>query len=289
MKGIDLSIERGEFFGLLGPNGAGKSTLLNILCGYLRADEGTVQIGGVSQEKDPLEARRKLGLVPQEIALYQSLNAVDNLHLFGALYGIEKTILKERIGRLLNTVGLWDRRTDAVKTYSGGMKRRLNLVASILHDPPLLLCDEPTAGVDPQSRNAIFDFLQQLHRSGTTIVYTTHYMEEAERLCTRIGIIDHGSLIACGSLNDLLRLAPQTPGVRISLPASAADEEILARFGAVTLENDHAVLSATSFDLKLSDLLVTLEQLKIPYHDLRFDRPTLESLFLHLTGTRLRE
>ena len=289
LKGITLSIEPGEFYGLLGPNGAGKSTLLNILCGYLKADTGSASVDRVSLETDPLQARRKIGFVPQEIALYGELGAADNLRVFGKLYGIGGAALTERVNTLLNMMGLYERRRDAVNTFSGGMKRRLNIAASLLHNPPLLLCDEPTVGIDPQSRNAIFDFLESLHKKGTTIIYTTHYMEEAERLCSRIGIIDHGTLVADGTMAELLTLAPQAPSVRITLPVSAASDPLLGQFGTLTAENDCTILTASSADLRLSKLLANLEERRITYSDVRYDRPTLESLFLHLTGARLRE
>src|SRR5579862_5420773 len=173
---LTLEVKKGEFFGLLGPNGAGKSTLLNILVGYINADSGTVRIADTDVNRQPFEARRKIGFVPQEIALYGRLSAWENLIFFGSLYGIRGSVSKERAEKLLRAAGLWERRMERVDTFSGGMRRRLNIISSLMHEPAVLLCDEPTVGVDPQSRNAIFDFLQEMHRNGTTVVYTTHYM-----------------------------------------------------------------------------------------------------------------
>ncbi|HZZ59392.1 MAG TPA: ABC transporter ATP-binding protein [Opitutaceae bacterium] len=199
---IDLTIDAGEFFGLLGPNGAGKSTLMSTIAGLRRPNEGAVAIDGRSAG-DPA-ARAALGLVPQGLALYPDLTAQENLEIFGALQGLGGAELRERVAELLKAVQLEDRRHDVVKSYSGGMKRRLNLAAGLLHRPKLLLCDEPTVGVDPQSRNAIFELLERLNAGGMTIIYSTHYMEEASRLCSRIGIIDHGRMLALGSLDGLL-------------------------------------------------------------------------------------
>src|SRR5437879_8073539 len=199
---ISFTVAEKEFFGLLGPNGAGKSTLMNLLVGYLDPDEGEILVGGRSASAE--DARRSLGFIPQSLALYDDLSALDNLEIFGSFYRLDKRKLAKTIGEQLHSVQLYDRRKDKVKTFSGGMKRRLNLIAGLLHDPDILLCDEPTVGVNPQSRNAIFEYLTGLNRQGKTIIYTTHYMEEAERLCGRIAIIDSGRIIADGTLDELL-------------------------------------------------------------------------------------
>jgi len=198
---VSLEVAPGEFFGLLGPNGAGKTTLMSVAAGLRRPQGGTVAIAG-RPAGDPA-ARRELGLVPQGLALYPHLSAEENLEVFGGLYGLHGAVLRGRVDELLEAVQLSDRRAGVVKTFSGGMKRRLNLAAALLHRPRLLLCDEPTVGVDPQSRNAIFDLLAQLNREGLTVIYSTHYMEEAARLCSRIGIIDHGKMLALGTLDEL--------------------------------------------------------------------------------------
>jgi ABC-2 type transport system ATP-binding protein len=290
LRDVSLEVRDREFFGLLGPNGAGKSTLLNILVGYLKPEKGTVTIGTVDAIARPLDARRLIGFVPQEIALYGRLNPLDNLQLFGALQGLNGKQITTRSEELLNAVGLWDRRKDKVSTFSGGMKRRLNIIASLMHAPPLILCDEPTVGVDPQSRNAIFDFLKSLHEAGSTMVYTTHYMEEAERLCTRIAVVDHGQMIASGSLDELLKLAPERPSIRVALAQSTElDLTPFASFGDVQMHEHVLTVTPKATDVKLSSLLGLLEERGISYSDVRFDRPTLESVFLHLTGRSLRE
>src|SRR6185295_6296561 len=195
VDGISLSLSPGEIFGLLGPNGAGKTTTVSMLSGLLSPDRGEVLVDGQPLAGDADPAKRRIGLVPQDLALYEELPALDNLKFFGALYGMSGAALGRAIGEALEFVGLADRGKDLVKAYSGGMKRRLNLAAALLHDPAVLLLDEPTVGVDPQSRNAIFDNLEELRRRGKALLYTTHYMEEAERLCDRISIVDAGRTI----------------------------------------------------------------------------------------------
>lgn len=230
---VSLTVGRGEFFGLVGPNGAGKSTLMNILSGYLFPDEGSLTLNGKVLKEDDPTGRRILGLVPQSQALYEDFSAMANLEVFGSISGISGKELKEKIKYWLDKVQLWDRRQDKVKGYSGGMKRRLNLVASLLHDPDILLCDEPTAGVDPQSRNAIFDFLEEQNQKGLTVVCTTHYMEEVERMCKRIAIIDTGTIIAVGSRNELVGRLPYTTsiGYEVDRVGESLRRE-LAQFGA---------------------------------------------------------
>src|SRR5882672_7425062 len=188
LKGISFEIKAGEFFGLLGPNGAGKTTTISIMSTIVSLDAGSVNIAGFDLEKDPDQCKKNIGVVPQEIALYNELSAYDNLLFWGSLYGVPKSELKLRIDEILQLFGLFDRRLDRVKTYSGGMKRRINIASALLHRPKVLFMDEPTVGIDPQSRNLIFEVVERLHKEGMTIVYTTHYMEEAERLCDRIAI-----------------------------------------------------------------------------------------------------
>ena len=213
---VSLSLARGEFFGLLGPNGAGKTTLMSLVAGLRAPDSGSISISGQRVGPNAMAPRHELGFVPQAIALYEELSAEENLRLFGKLYGLAGHELRARVDDGLHAAQLFERRQDKVQTYSGGMKRRINVVASILHRPALLLCDEPTVGVDPQSRNAIFEFLQRLNADGMTIVYSTHYMEEATRLCSRIAIIDHGRLLALGTLDELLTHLPFSELVRIA-------------------------------------------------------------------------
>jgi ABC-2 type transport system ATP-binding protein len=193
---ISFNIAQGETVGLLGPNGAGKTTAISMISGISKPDSGEVTLGGVRLAQDAKALKRRVGLVPQDLALYEELSAWANLQLFGGLYGLDAAELQPRAKAALALVGLTDRSADRVKTFSGGMKRRLNIAGALLHEPDLILLDEPTVGVDPQSRNAIFDNLEELKRRGKTLLYTTHYMEEAERLCDRVLILDHGQILA---------------------------------------------------------------------------------------------
>src|SRR4051794_29390004 len=238
---VSFTAREGEMVGLLGPNGAGKTTTVSMIAGLLPPDRGEVRIGGgiVRSETDPV--KRRMGLVPQDLALHDELSARENLTLFGSLYGLKGAPLQSAMERNLELVGLADRAKDRTSTFSGGMKRRLNLAAALLHDPQILLLDEPTVGVDPQSRNAIFDNLEALKRRGKTLVYTTHYMEEAERLCDRIIIIDHGKVIANDSLEGVRRLAPSVNMLELNIENPGADDwyaplRVLPGVDAVTWE-----------------------------------------------------
>jgi ABC-2 type transport system ATP-binding protein len=289
LDNVSLEIAQGEFFGLLGPNGAGKSTLMSLVAGLRAADRGTLTLNQRSLNDRGAAARIELGLVPQHIALYPELNADQNLRIFGQLYGLRGTDLRDRIDAALTAVQLTDRRKDPVKNYSGGMQRRLNLVAALLHQPKLLLCDEPTVGIDPQSRNAIFEYLERLNREGLTIIYSTHYMEEATRLCSRIGIIDHGKLHALGTLDELLTKLPFEEEIRF--PAGAATARFATRLSAhgelTTSDTTHRFRPKP--DYKLSAFYALAEAHDLPGRLFSSQRPTLEALFLHLTGRTLRE
>src|SRR5690348_7927104 len=214
VKGVSFTIGSGEIFGLLGPNGAGKSTTINMMCGYLKPTSGDTIIDGLSVTKEPLKVKRIIGVVPQEIALYKDLTSMENLEFFGEIYGLSRQERRARAEEVLHFVDLYDRRKEPINTFSGGMQRRINMAIAMLHQPSFLLMDEPTAGVDPQSREHIFDTIEQLRDQGTTILYTTHYMEEAERLCNRIAIMDEGRIIAMGTLDELLALRDQTREVQ---------------------------------------------------------------------------
>jgi linearmycin/streptolysin S transport system ATP-binding protein len=216
---VSFSVERGQLLGLLGPNGAGKTTTVSMVAGLLTPDKGDVLVGGAALRGDTDPKKRKIGLVPQDLALYDELSARANLRFFGALYSLSGAALDKAIAAALGLVGLADRERDLVKTFSGGMKRRLNLAAGLLHDPDILLLDEPTVGVDPQSRNAIFDNLEELKRRGKALLYTTHYMEEVERLADRIVVIDHGKVIANDTLSGLQSRLPGAAGERVTLEA----------------------------------------------------------------------
>ncbi len=289
LDGVSLEIAPGEFFGLLGPNGAGKSTLMSLVAGLRAPEAGHITLDGRPVTAADPATRISLGLVPQTIALYEDLSAEQNLQIFGELYGLRGSDLRARIGEALEAVQLADRRRDQVKTFSGGMQRRLNLVAALLHRPRLLLCDEPTVGVDPQSRNAIFDFLEARVRAGLTVIYSTHYMEEATRLCSRIAIIDHGRIHALGALDELLARLPFRD--EISFPATPATAELAARLaahGQVTRDGGtHHFHPAAAF--KTSAFYTLAESLSLPPRLFVTEQPTLEAVFLHLTGRTLRE
>ena len=211
VSGVSIEAKAGEIVGLLGPNGAGKSTTVAMICGLARPDRGDVAIDGAPMGEDASPVKRRVGLVPQDISLFEDLSAQRNLELFGALYGQKGEGLKARAAAALELVGLADRAREKPATFSGGMKRRLNIACALVHDPDILVLDEPTVGVDPQSRNAIFDNLETLRGRGKALVYTTHYMEEAERLCDRVMIMDHGKVVANGTLAELRTMAPARP------------------------------------------------------------------------------
>jgi len=289
LAGVSLEIAPGEFFGLLGPNGAGKSTFMSLVAGLRHIDGGSLRLdgGGVDAGRD--RAQRALGLVPQHIALYLDLSAEANLRIFGELHGLRGAALTERVEAALESVQLADRRGQVVRTFSGGMQRRLNLAVALLHRPKLLLCDEPTVGIDPQSRNAIFELLQQRNREGLTVIYSTHYMEEATRLCTRIGIIDHGKILAIGTLDELLAQLPFEEEIRF--PAQAATAPLVAALagrGTVsTADGIHRFRPAP--DQTLSAFFALTESLGLAPRLFTTQRPSLEALFLQLTGRNLRE
>lgn len=289
LDGVSLEIKRGEFFGLLGPNGAGKSTLMSLVAGLRSPDTGSLTLDGQPLDAAHPAVRAHLGLVPQHLALYPRLSAEQNLRIFGELYGLSGAILRERIAESLEAVQLADRRHDLVETFSGGMQRRLNLVASLLHRPQVLLCDEPTVGVDPQSRNAIFDFLEKLNREGLTIIYSTHYMEEATRLCSRIGIIDHGRIHALGSLDELLLQLPFEEEIRFPIEAATSPlARELATEGVIAESGDFYQFRPRA-GYRLSGFYALTESRGLPARLFTSQRPTLEALFLHLTGRQLRE
>ncbi len=289
LSDVSLSLQPGEFFGLLGPNGAGKTTLMSLVAGIRPADSGEIFLQGEKFQHARIEQRLQLGFVPQALALYDELSGEENLRLFGRLYGLNGSVLRERVEEGLAAAQLQDRRRDQVKTYSGGMRRRLNVVAGILHRPKLLLCDEPTVGVDPQSRNAIFEFVQRLNAEGMTIVYSTHYMEEATRLCSRIGIIDHGKLLALGTLDELLVQLPFSEQIRITRNETvAAQLDALREFGAIVATEEAYVLTPGE-GLLLSEFFAAVERLGLSYRYFTVTRPTLENVFLHLTGKTLRD
>jgi ABC-2 type transport system ATP-binding protein len=291
---VSFKIGMGETLGLLGPNGAGKTTTVSMIAGLLRPDDGEVLLEGQPLRGDTDPAKRKLGLVPQDLALYEELSAQDNLRFFGALYDLDGAPLEQAIRSSLELVGLADRARNKVRVFSGGMKRRLNLAAALLHDPQVLLLDEPTVGVDPQSRHAIFDNLETLKKRGKTILYTTHYMEEAERLCDRIVIIDHGRVIADDTLGQLYRRLPAANRLVVELESPGDGEwvgELRALSGVETVELRDSVLSVALKDLSAGAprVLGWLSENGRPYHHVVSERADLETVFLSLTGRSLRD
>jgi ABC-2 type transport system ATP-binding protein len=295
VDGVSLGVAAGSCTGLLGPNGAGKTTTVSMIAGLLAPDGGEVLLAGqpVRGETDP--KKRKIGFVPQDLALYEELPARDNLQLFGALYGLTPVALDRAARDALALVGLAERAGDKVKTFSGGMKRRLNLAAALLHDPELLILDEPTVGVDPQSRSAIFDNLETLRTRGKGILYTTHYMEEAERLCDRIVIVDHGKVVADDTLRGLEKLAPPTRRLTVALEDStdapaAWLEELRRLTGVETAEIAQQNLSVTLDDLaRAPGVLAFLAERRQRFTHFATERVDLEDIFLNLTGRHLRD
>lgn len=276
---VSFEVPRGCIFGLLGPNGAGKSTTINMLAGLLRPDSGAVQIDGGDPSQEAV--RFKIGNAPQELALYGALTADENLRFFGRLYHLGGKDLTERVRWALELAGLSDRKDDRVETYSGGMARRLNLACALVHNPPLLLLDEPTAGVDPQSRNLIFEKIEQLRRDGHTIIYTTHYMEEAQRLCDRVAIIDHGKILDLDTVDRLIEKHGGEAMIEAELTPQSPPPNIA---GATIEENRVRVRSA-----KPLEAVAQMNAQGIQFRTLRVERADLEAVFLNLTGRRLRD
>lgn len=295
VSGVSLSVEPGQIVGLLGPNGAGKSTTVAMICGLTAPDRGEVRLAGARIENDASPAKKRIGLVPQDIALYEELPAIGNLEIFGALYGVHGALLRERSQAALELVGLADRARDKPSTFSGGMKRRLNIACALVHDPDILLLDEPTVGIDPQSRNAIFDNLETLKARGKAMVYTTHYMEEAERLCDRIVIIDHGKVIANDTLAGLYRQLPVSATLEIELDAATAiavDTGALMQEPGVktaSLENGRLTVGVDSLAVSASTVLAWLATHGHTVTRISSGRANLETLFLTLTGRQLRD
>jgi ABC-2 type transport system ATP-binding protein len=286
---ISLSVAPGECFGLLGPNGAGKSTFMSLVAGLRTPERGRILLDGKSVSVMHPATRASLGLVPQSIALYEDLSAEQNLRIFGELYGLRGQELRGRIQEALEAVHLADRRHDQVKVFSGGMQRRLNLVAALLHRPKILLCDEPTVGVDPQSRNAIFELLEARVRDGLTVIYSTHYMEEATRLCSRIGIIDHGKIHALGTLDELLAQLPFNDEIKFPITPATAElaAGLVAHGEIISDEGTYRFHPGTGF--KTSAFYAMAEERGLSARVFVTERPSLEAVFLHLTGRTLRE
>ncbi|HKJ56533.1 MAG TPA: ABC transporter ATP-binding protein [Nitriliruptoraceae bacterium] len=290
---VSFAIQAGETYGLLGPNGAGKTTTISMVAGLLEPDAGRAVIMGTTVGPAVVEAKAHIGLVPQDLAIYPDLSARENLRFFGRLQRMPKEALSARIDTVLETVGLTDRADDQTKEYSGGMKRRLNIGIGLLHQPDLLILDEPTVGVDPQSRNAILEAVEALSVEGMAVLYTTHYMEEAERLCDRIGIIDNGRLQAEGTRDELLLITGEVDKVSLQgsgdLRAAASDVAALPAVVSVGREPRSLDLTVRDAPSALADIVSTASAAGMAITDVEVARPDLESVFLHLTGRALRD
>ncbi len=294
VDGVSLTVPAGRVLALLGPNGAGKSTTVGMICGLTTADSGTVRVGGVALAGDAAAAKRRIGLVPQELAIFEDLSALANVELFGALYDLPRAQLKARAAEVLAMVGLADRAHDKPGTFSGGMKRRLNIACALVHDPELIVLDEPTAGVDPQSRNAIFDNLEALKRAGKALVYTTHYMEEAERLADRVVIIDHGRVVADGTLPELYRRLPATHSLQVDVEGASdvIDTRALQALPGVRQVQQAGERLSVALDDLTRDAPAVLQAIAaagLQVRHISSGRANLEDVFLALTGRQLRD
>ncbi len=294
VDGVSFDVSEGEIFGLLGPNGAGKTTSISVLSTLLPADAGRVTVCGHDVAREPVQVRRRIGVVPQELALYEELNAEQNLRFWGRLYGLDGQALKRRVEELLEISELAEHARRPVKGFSGGMKRRLNIMVGLVHRPDVLFLDEPTVGIDAQARSRILELIRQMNADGLTVLYTTHYLEEAEQLCDRIAVIDRGSLVAIGDKEELIRQIGESDLVRCQVPPEHLDElarrlaerddvlETAARRGKLQIEcRDGADL--------LPDLQTALAERDLELDQLEIIRPNLETLYLKVTGRALRE
>ncbi|PRR81839.1 ABC transporter ATP-binding protein [Clostridium vincentii] len=293
LDNVSFQVKEGEIFGFIGPNGAGKSTLINIITNILAPDSGEIKVCGIDAVKDSLKSKACIGFVPQELALIEELNAKDNLEYFGALYGLKGALLKERMKEALEVTGLVDKKKEKVKKYSGGMKRRLNLALAIMHHPKVLILDEPTVGVDPQSRQHIFDFVKRIGKEwGTTVMYTSHYMEEVEELCERVFIMDLGKEVAYGNRNEVK--ASVFPNNKVVIEANYIKAESLLKLekikGVIKVTDTRDAITLTIDDnFKLAGCLTLLEAEEIDIKKISYEEPKLEDVFLNLTGKTLRD
>jgi ABC-2 type transport system ATP-binding protein len=308
VQGVSFNVEKGEIFSLLGPNGAGKTTAILMLSCLLRPDRGDARVMGHSVREEPMAVKAVLGVVPQELALYEDLSARENLTFWGKMYGLRGAPLRRRVDEVLEMIGLADRANGRVSKYSGGMKRRVNIGLALLHKPQVIYMDEPTVGIDPQSRRSILDGVVALKDQGTTVLYTTHYMEEAQELSDRVGIIDHGELIALGTPGELIQQVGEEDHVAIQVGEALVGDELLARIrhsvegvtkaiydppgeGGQDQANTSGllVISARRGRKALSPVLRLVEDSGIEIQSVEVREPSLEAVFLHLTGRALRD
>jgi len=294
LDNISFHVKTGDIFGLIGPNGAGKSTLINIMSGIIKPNSGDIKLGGYSILNNVVEAKNMIGLVPQELALMDVLSAYDNLMYFGAYYGLSGKLLKDRINMALSVTGLAARKKDKVKKFSGGMKRRLNLAAAIMHKPRILIMDEPTVGVDPQSRNCIFEFIRKINKEdGTTIIYTSHYMEEVEALCNNIFILDLGNEVAYGSKSEIKAMSSVHGTIRLKI--DDFNEQLLLRLRELSgikdvfFENEEIKIFIDESKFKIEDLLMLFSKENKKIKSFNLEEASLEEVFLSITGKKLRD
>lgn len=290
---LNLSINQGEIFGLLGPNGAGKSTTINMICGLLDIDQGRIEVDGISIKERPLEVKKRIGLVPQDLALYENMPAADNVAFFAKLYGLRGKLLKERVEEALTFVGLQDRAKDAPSTFSGGMKRRLNIACAITHRPKLIIMDEPTVGIDPQSRNHILESVKQLNETGSTVIYTSHYMEEVAAISDRVAIMDKGHVIACGTQQELRDRVAHEEKILLSAdgitPGMVNELTLHPRITRVHREGNVLEIYLPTAQNDLQDILFICGKHEAVIRSIQCEEPDLETLFLSLTGRTLRD
>jgi ABC-2 type transport system ATP-binding protein len=293
VNGVSFHINEGETYGLLGPNGAGKTTSIAMVCGLLERDAGEVLIDGEPMTTGTVRLKSRIGYVPQEIALYPDLTGRENLNFFSRLYGLPRGEAKSRVAEVLETIGLTDRAADLVKTYSGGMQRRLNIGIGLIHRPKLLILDEPTVGVDPQSRNAILESVARLSDEGMAVLYTTHYMEEAERLCDRVGIIDSGELKAEGTRRDLVAMVGEHDRVQVAatgdLEAGAAAVRGTDSVREASISDEGITLILDEARSALPQIITSLADAGVNIRSIDVSEPDLEAVFLHVTGKALRD
>ena len=296
VKGVSFTVEKGESYGLLGPNGAGKSTTINMITGLFAPTSGEIQIKNIDVIKYPKQAQKWLGVVPQEIALYQAMSARENLKFWGRMYDLSGNELEKSVDQVLEIIGLTERAKDKIETFSGGMKRRVNIGAAILHRPELLIMDEPTVGIDPQSRNHILETVKRLNSEGMTIIYTSHYMEEVEYLCERVGIIDHGELIASGTLSDLRETIGNHSRIILTIDKETANVEKITQALSgifskrdIQIQDHQVMVFHKEPQLILSDFIQSVTKTGTKITSVDIVEPNLESVFLHLTGRNLRD
>jgi ABC-2 type transport system ATP-binding protein len=293
VKGVSFDVQQGEIFSLLGPNGAGKSTTISMLSCLLEPSGGEAYVMGHSIRKDPQAVKAAIGVVPQDIALYPDLSARENLTFWGKMYGLRGSTLTRRVDEVLEIIRLADRQKDPVDKFSGGMKRRVNIGAALMHKPAVIIMDEPTVGIDPQSRRHILDNIKELNSQGMTVLYTTHYMEEAQELSDHIAIMDQGQVIACGTHADLVRIVGEMD--RINLTIQGDSENVIAGWQGtkgvhrVFAEDGHLTILAEDSNLVLPHLFEAATRSKVRITSVDIQEPNLEAVFLHLTGKALRD